>query len=223
MAKIALIHTTPVTVEPLKKLIKEKEPEIEIINIVDDSILPELINNQADISLVEARVKYYIKTAAEQGADLVMSACSSIGEIFDQENEKYEIPILRIDSAMAEKSVENAEKIGVAATLETTLKPSIELIQKKAAVRNKEVEIKTVLADSAYQELMAGNQAGHDRLLAEKLKELSAEVDIVVLAQASMARVVRVLPQKIQSKFLTSPELGIQKALEYLEALEYLD
>ncbi|MFW5687224.1 MAG: aspartate/glutamate racemase family protein [Halanaerobium sp.] len=215
MAKIALIHTTPVTVEPLKKLIKEKEPEIEIINIVDDSILPELINNQADISLVEARVKYYIKTAAEQGADLVMSACSSIGEIFDQENEKYEIPILRIDSAMADKAVENGEKIGVAATLETTLKPSIELIQKKAAVRNKEVEIKTVLADSAYQELMAGNQAGHDRLLAEKLKELSAEVDIVVLAQASMARVVRVLPQKIQSMFLTSPELGIQKALEY--------
>ncbi len=217
MAKIALIHTTPVTVEPLKKLIKEKEPEIEIINIVDDSILPELINNQADISLVEKRVKYYIKTAAEQGADLVMSACSSIGEIFDQENEKYEIPILRIDSAMADKAVENGEKIGVAATLETTLKPSIELIQKKAAVRNKEVEIKTVLADSAYQELMAGNQAGHDRLLAEKLKELSAEVDIVVLAQASMARVVRVLPQKIQSKFLTSPELGIQKALEYLD------
>ncbi|MFW5736893.1 MAG: aspartate/glutamate racemase family protein, partial [Halanaerobium sp.] len=115
MAKIALIHTTPVTVEPLKKLIKEKEPEIEIINIVDDSILPELINNQADISLVEARVKYYIKTAAEQGADLVMSACSSIGEIFDQENEKYEIPILRIDSAMADKAVENGEKIGVAA------------------------------------------------------------------------------------------------------------
>ncbi|MFW6267395.1 MAG: aspartate/glutamate racemase family protein [Halanaerobium sp.] len=215
MAKIALIHTTPVTVEPLKKLIKEKEPEIEIINIVDDSILPELINNQADISLVEARVKYYIKTAAEQGADLVMSACSSIGEIFDQENKKYQIPIMRIDSVMAEKAVENGEKIGVAATLETTLKPSIELIQKKAAVRNKEVEIKTVLADSAYQELMAGNQAEHDRLLAEKLKELSAEVDIVVLAQASMARAVRVLPQKIQSKFLTSPELGIQKALEY--------
>lgn len=217
MAKFALIHTTPVTVDSLNELLKEKDPEIEIINIVDDSILPELINNQADISLVEERVKYYIQVAADQGADLIMSACSSIGEIFDRENENYELPVMRIDSAMAEKAVEKAKKIGVAATLETTLKPSTELIKKKAAVLNKEVEIKTALADSAYQKLMAGNQEAHDRLLAKKLEELAAEVEVVVLAQASMARAVKVLPPKIQNKFLTSPKLGIQKALESLK------
>jgi Asp/Glu/hydantoin racemase len=217
VAKIALIHTTPVTVDSLNKLLKEKEPEIENINIVDDSILPELINNQADISLVEERVKYYIQVAADQGADLIMSACSSIGEIFDRENENYKQPLLRIDSAMAEKAVKNAEKIGVAATLATTLKPSTELIKKKAAARNKEVEIKTALADSAYQKLMEGSQAEHDRLLAEKLKELAVEVEVVVLAQASMARAVSILPAEEQNKFLTSPELGIQKALESLK------
>lgn len=217
MSKIALIHTTPVTVDSLNKLIKEQDSEIEIINIVDDSILPELINNEADISLVEARVKYYIQTAADQGADLIMSACSSIGEIFDSENDNYEIPVMRIDSAMAEKAVAKAEKIGVAATLATTLNPSIKLIQKKAAAENKEVEIKTVLADSAYQELMAGNEEKHDRLLAKKLKELAADVDIVVLAQASMARAVNVLPAEIQDKFLTSPQLGTAAAAANLK------
>jgi len=214
LSKIGLIHTTPVTIDSLKKLIKEQDSEIEIINIVDDSILPELINNDSDISLVEDRVKYYIKTAAEQGSDLIMSACSSIGEIFDSENKNYEIPIMRIDSAMAEKAVANGEKIGVAATLETTLKPSIELIQKKAETKNKEVKIKTALADSAYRELMAGNEDDHDRLLAKKLKELAAEVDIVVLAQASMARAVKVLPTEIQDKFLTSPQLGTAAAVD---------
>ena len=212
MSKIALIHTTPVTVDSLKNLIKEKDSEIEIINIVDDSILPELINNQADISLVEERVKYYIKIAAEQGADLIMSACSSIGDVFDRENENYEIPVMRIDSAMAEKAVAKAKIIGVAATLETTLKPSIDLIEKKAAARNKNVEIKTALADSAYQKLIEGREAKHDELLAEKLKKLAAEVDIVVLAQASMARAVKVLPAEIQDKFLTSPQLGTAEA-----------
>jgi len=212
LSKIALIHTTPVTVDSLKNLIKEKDSEIEIINIVDDSILPELINNQADISLVEERVKYYIKIAAEQGADLIMSACSSIGDVFDRENENYEIPVMRIDSAMAEKAVAKAKIIGVAATLETTLKPSIDLIEKKAAARNKNVEIKTALADSAYQKLIEGREAKHDELLAEKLKKLAAEVDIVVLAQASMARAVKVLPAEIQDKFLTSPQLGTAEA-----------
>ena len=213
MTKIALIHTTPVTVDSLKDLIKEREPELEIINIVDDSILLELINNNADLSLVDDRVRYYIKTAVEQDADLVMSACSSIGKIFEEENQKYEIPIMRIDSAMAEKAVKNAVKIGVAATLETTLKPSTELIKKKAAALNKDIEIKTVLADSAYQKLMAGDQEAHDQLLAEKLKDLASEVEIVVLAQASMARAVKVLPDNLQHKFLTSPQTGIEKAL----------
>lgn len=214
MTKIALIHTTPLTVEPLKKLIKKREPELEIINIVDDSILPELINNNADLKLVEERVEYYIKTAVEQGADLVMSACSSIGEIFDQKDQDYKIPIMRIDSAMAEKAVENAAIIGVAATLETTLKPSTELIRKKAAAADKDIEIKTALADSAYQKLIAGDQNAHDQLLAEKLKELAADVEVVVLAQASMAGAVAVLPEKMRSKFLTSPELGIKQALK---------
>ncbi|RAK04120.1 Asp/Glu/hydantoin racemase [Halanaerobium saccharolyticum] len=214
MAKIALIHTTPVTVESLQNLIKEKDPDLEIINIVDDSILPELINNKADLSLVEDRVRYYIKTAVEQEADLVLSACSSIGGIFEEENQNYEIPIMRIDSAMAEKAVKNAAKIGVAATLETTLKPSTELIKKKAAALNKGIDIKTALADSAYQKLMAGDQKRHDQLLAEKLKELAAEVELVVLAQASMARAVSVLPEEMQDKFLTSPESGIEKALK---------
>lgn len=147
----------------------------------------------------------------------MLSSCSSIGEIFDRENKNYEIPVLRIDSAMAEKAVANAEKIGVAATLETTLKPSIELIQKKAAARNKKIEIKTVLADSAYQKLMEGREDEHDKLLAEKLKELAAKVDIVLLAQASMARAVNVLPAEIRDKFLTSPQLGIAKAAAKLK------
>ncbi|MCC3145713.1 aspartate/glutamate racemase family protein [Halanaerobium sp. Z-7514] len=217
MAKLALIHTTAVTVETLNNLSREKAPDLQIINLVDDSILGELIANEADLSLVEKRVKYYIKTMVEQKADLVMSACSSIGEIFAKENEKYEIPIMRIDSAMAEKAVENAKSIGVAATLATTLRPSTELIKNKGRAVNKELELKTALADQAYQKLMAGDQKAHDQLLAEKLKELAEEVEIVVLAQASMARVIKVLPEKLQAKFLTSPELGIEKALQQLE------
>jgi glutamate racemase len=213
VSKIALIHTTSVTVDSLKKLIKKQKSEIEIINIVDDSILPQLISNNADITQVEDRVKYYIETAVKQGADLVLSACSSIGEIFEQENKKYKIPIMRIDSAMAEKAVDTAGTIGVAATLETTLKPSTELIKKIAADINKDIEIKTVLADSAYQKLMEGNEKQHDRLLADKLKQLAAEVEIVVLAQASMARAVSVLPVEMRDKFLTSPESGIKKAI----------
>jgi len=42
---------------------------------------------------------------------------------------------------------------------------------------------------------MNGDSAKHDKLVAEALIELSSKVDVIVLAQASMARVVNTLPE----------------------------
>ena len=46
MKKIAIIHTTPVTIPVLKTTIEKKceeyEEKIEIINLLDDSVLPEI-------------------------------------------------------------------------------------------------------------------------------------------------------------------------------------
>lgn len=41
--KVALIHTDPVLVEPPKHLFLDILPDAEIINIVDDSLLAEVI------------------------------------------------------------------------------------------------------------------------------------------------------------------------------------
>jgi len=38
------------------------------------------------------------------------------------------IPVVRVDEPMAEKAVQTGTRIGVAATLATTLKPTTELI-----------------------------------------------------------------------------------------------
>ena len=46
MKKVAVIHTTPVTIPTLKKLLTDNrrpdEEEIEVINFLDDSMLPEI-------------------------------------------------------------------------------------------------------------------------------------------------------------------------------------
>lgn len=216
MAKIALIHTTPVTVQSLQNLIKTQRTDLEIINLVDDSILPELINNNNQLDLVADRVNYYIKVAFSQKADLIMSACSSIGEIFEQAAANYPIPILRIDQAMADQAVKSASKIAVAATLETTLKPSQKLLNKAASKQGKKIELETALFTQAYQKLTAGDRQAHDQILAAGLQKLLKRNDLVVLAQASMARAVNLLPTEVKNKFLTSPESGIDLALSYL-------
>jgi thiamine pyrophosphate-dependent acetolactate synthase large subunit-like protein len=215
--KLAIIHTTPVTIEPLKELAQKIIGECEIVNLVDDSILPQLSNNGGNIKEIAERWESYAKVAQGQGADCILNACSSIGELVSLTQRKIAIPIVRIDDAMAEYAVNAAAKIGVSATLETTLKPTLELLKQKAAQKQKAVEFQPILVASAYRKLMANDKAGHDHDLAAALRELAQKVDIVVLAQASMARVVSTFPVEEQRNFVTSPELGMEAVKNTLQ------
>jgi Asp/Glu/hydantoin racemase len=213
---LALIHTTPATIEPLKALAAEALPGCAVINFVDDSILPQLARNGGNLDEVAERVVHYARFAEQAGADIILEACSSIGEIVPRARERVGIPIVRIDDAMAELAVTRGRRVGVAATLATTLAPTVRLIRAKAAEQGREIAIETALASDAYQKLMSGDRDGHDEALAAELAELAPKVDVVVLAQASMARVLPRLPQEQREKCLASPPLAMERVRQAL-------
>lgn len=205
MTKLAIIHTTAATVDPLKSLSAEILRGCELVNFVDDSILPQLAQNGGDLSAVEERLLHYARFAEKVGADIILEACSSVGELVSKMRTAVNIPVVRIDEAMAEEAVQRGSSVGVAATLATTLQPTTRLLQLKAEADGKAVKVKPVLIEGAYQKLMAGDREGHDDLLVEKLQELARETDVIVLAQASMARVLPRLSAAEQDKVLVSP------------------
>lgn len=216
MTKLAIIHTTPVTVDTLKALASELLPGVDVVNFVDDSILPQLIENGGDTAAVQERLTHYARFAEQVGADVILSACSSVGELVPALREQVSIPVVRIDEAMAEQAVASGSRIGVAATLSTTLKPTMALLRRKAQEAGVEVTLEPLVVESAYQRLMAGDREGHDAALAKVLLELAPQVDCVVLAQASMARVLPQLPETMREKFLTSPRLAMEQVREHL-------
>jgi aspartate/glutamate racemase len=211
MPTLAIIHTTPATIDLLKGLAAEVLPGYDVMNLVDDSILPQLARNGGNVGEVEGRLLQYARIASDTGADVILEACSSVGEVVSKMAETVSIPVVRIDDAMAEAAIQRGHCIGVAATLPTTLNPTKRLLEAKAQAAGKSIELQTALADSAYQKLMAGDRDGHDADLAEVLIKLAQDVDVVVLAQASMARVIPALPDELQDKFLTSPRLGMER------------
>jgi Asp/Glu/hydantoin racemase len=215
--KLAIIHTTPVTIEPLKDLAANIIGDCDIVNLIDDSILPQLSQNGGNVQEIAQRWESYAKTAEQLGADCILNACSSIGALVSSVQPKVSIPIVRIDDAMAEFAINSAEKIGVAATLETTLKPTLELLKQKADDKGKKVEFEPILVASAYQKLLENDKEGHDLDLSKALRDLAKKVDIVVLAQASMARVVSSFTPEEQSYFVTSPELGMEAVKRALQ------
>lgn len=218
-AKLAIIHTTPLTVEPLGALAGELLPDVTVVNFVDDSVLPQLAENGGLVAEVAPWLEQYSRFAEEVGATVILSACSSVGELAPTLRRAVKIPVVRIDEAMAEEAVRRGEHIGVAATLQTTLRPTLALLREKAHAAGREVRLEPLCVDAAYGRLIAGDREGHDALLAEALQALAEGVEVVVLAQASMARVLPKLPGALQDKFLSSPRLGMLQVRDALSAV----
>ncbi|MFC4599522.1 aspartate/glutamate racemase family protein [Cohnella hongkongensis] len=218
MKTLAIIHTTAVTVEPLAALARETMPGIRILHFVDDSILPRLAENGGDAGEFGERLCAYAGFAERQGADCILSACSSVGEAAADMQSRVAVPVVRIDEPMARLAVRRGPRIGVAATLNTTLRPTMRLLAGTAEQAGLSPQLTPVLCEAAYRKLAAGDKAGHDRELASALLKLAETSDAVVLAQASMARVVAGLPEAVRDLFLSSPGPAMDRVAQLLGA-----
>jgi len=221
MATVAAIYTALALVQPLKDLFKRYLPGCRLINIVDDSLIEEVIQHGGPTLPVKQRLLAYFATASRTGADIVLNTCSSVGEIADLAQHFISKPILRIDRPMAKIAVAKAERIGVLATLPTTLGPTTRLLLEEASKLHKQIHIEQGLAEGAFHELLSGNIQRHDELLEKVATEIAQKVEILVLAQGSMARMTKRL-QEITGREVLSSLLPCVLALKnYLEGGDF--
>ena len=213
MRIIAYLHTSHVLIPMFTQLSKREMPEVEIFHLVDESLIKNTIREGRLTKNTIRRVLTMVESAHDGGADTVVVTCSSIGPAASLAREIFDFPVIRVDEAMAEHAVRTGRRIGVAATLKTTLEPTVRLIRDKAAAAGSEVSVVESLCAGAFEAVLAGDAATHDRMLAESLTRLVEDVDVVVLAQASMARIVQMLPLEVKRvPILSSPELAVRSA-----------
>jgi Asp/Glu/hydantoin racemase len=185
--------------------------------MVDESLIQDTVKTGALRKVTIRRLVGQIASAEEAGADAVLVTCSSIGPGVTLAQQLFDFPVLRIDDAMAEKAVRQAHRIGVLATLRTTLDPTTALLRAKAAEACRTVELIECLCEDAFPAVLAGDTATHDRMLRQALTEDLKGVDLIVLAQASMARVVATLASEVlKTPILSSPELAVLSARQAL-------
>ncbi|MFW6056119.1 MAG: Asp/Glu/hydantoin racemase, partial [Chloroflexota bacterium] len=103
MAKtIFVIHTSAVLWDVLPGLFAEHAPDATVRNILDDSLLPEVLAHDGPTPAVRRRICEYAAQAEAAGADLIFTQCSSIGEAADMAATIVNIPLVKIDERMAE-------------------------------------------------------------------------------------------------------------------------
>jgi Asp/Glu/hydantoin racemase len=208
--RLGLLHTSATLVPVFEQLCKAKLPGVAVFNLVDDSLIKDVIAHNQLRPQTARRVTQLVAAAEDAGADYIMVTCSSIGAAVETAATLASVPVLRVDQPMADRAVTTAKRVGVIATLPTTLEPTADLIRRRAAVAGRELELTTRLCEGAFEALMSGDSATHDAMVAAALKELIQQVDVIALAQASMARVVDTLSENERSKpILASPPLAV--------------
>lgn len=213
---VGLIHTSATLVPVFQQLCSDLLPGVATFNIVDDSLIKDVIARGELAAQTARRVVDYVASAEQAGADIILVTCSSIGAAVETAATLAKVPVLRVDQPMADLAVQMGQKIGVIATLTTTLAPTTDLVKRRAAVAGKEIELTARLCEGAFEALMSGRPAEHDEMVASALKELSGQVDVILLAQASMARVVDTLEAKDKRvPILASPP----QAIKYLASI----
>lgn len=214
--KIACIHTSNVSYYELKGLFLEAAPEVELFNIVDDSLLEEVKTVGHITPAIVSRMCTYFKVAESLGADLIFNQCSSVGEAADIAAKCVSVPVVKVDEAMAEKAVELGNRIAVIATVASTVAPSSNLVRTKAKLAGKDVVVDELLVDGALDILMKEkNVEKHNQLVLAAIDQASLDHDVVVLAQGSMTALLPYL-KDTKVPVLTSPKMGVKKAVDVL-------
>jgi Asp/Glu/hydantoin racemase len=210
MQRLGIVHTVSQLAPAFAELAGELLPGVETTVIADELLLKRTVRDGAIDDVTRDRLRGHVAALADFGVDAVLVTCSSVGGVVDEIAPGADVPVLRVDRAMAERAVTLGACVGVLATLPTTLAPTTELVEAAARDAGGAVEIVSRLCDGAFAALKRGDGARHDEIVAEELDRLAAEVDVVVLAQASMARIAAARPAG-GTPVLSSPRLAMER------------
>ena len=213
-AKIGIVHTFLYSVEDIKAQFQKQLPGVQMVNIIDDSLLEEALQNKGLTPHIIARMCAYYRHCEQLGCDAVLNQCSSVGEAADIAAKLINIPVYKIDAPMARQAVQMGSKIAVIATAISTVEPSSRLVESMGRQAGKTVQVQRCYCEGAYEALLKENdREKHNRIVIEQIEKAAQTNDVIVLAQGSMYQLLE-LTKHIDKPILTSLESGIAQLKE---------
>jgi hypothetical protein len=211
VSTIGFLHTSPVHVPTFDGLTRRISPGVTAVHVVDESLLK--VARSSGPEAVLGGVRDGIDSLRERGAQVVVCTCSTIGDV--AESAGTDVPTFRVDRPMARRAVDLGDRIGVVAALESTLAPTKALVVHEAAAAGKQPVIDLVLVDGAWDDFEADDMDGYLHRIADSARAIADRVDVIVLAQASMAPAVDHLGD-LDVSVLSSPDLAVRYAVNLL-------
>jgi hypothetical protein len=224
--RIALIHATPLAIEPVNASFKRLWPEASLQNILDDSLSRDhAAAGHLTADMIERFIDLaqYAKRAGCQG---ILFTCSAFGEAIEAAAAAVAMPTFKPNEAMFEDALRAALRanqndaevlnIGLVATFSASIVSMSQEFNALAASLERQVQLHSLFVPNAMDALAQGHAEEHHRLIAEGVQTMPS-CDVIMLAQFSMAAAQTLAQTKTNTTILTSPEcavLALQKRMQ---------
>jgi Asp/Glu/hydantoin racemase len=215
--RVAFVHTVGGVLDQFRERVRREFPDIDAFHVLNEGLLQDLLRGTQPDE-VFGRLVEQLSVVQKSGADLIVVTCSSTSPGVDLARHTLNVPVLKIDDPMARLAVTSATRIGLVCTASSTLEASSALLRQHAAAAGREIEIESVLLSKAYNALFAGDRDVHDEIVLAAATELAPRVELLVLAQASLASLRPRLSATVSVPVLASPDLLFSELHVILDA-----
>lgn len=199
---LLLVHTSLRVALLLDELARPRLRRGErILHVVISQALEDLVARGSLGSASRRQIREALAGARELGAGAVVVSCSSVPL---RALALCSVPAIRLDQPMAAEAVRLGKRIGLFATLASTLKPSAELLRRVGRELALHPVIRPVICQATPAGLRRAIRASADRL------------DVAVCAQASMHPLAEAVRKHFRVPILSSPVSGLAAGLSLL-------
>ena len=215
--RIALIHATPLAIEPIAVAFAALWPEAVLANLLDDSLAMDRAAPGGAGRDFGSRFCELTRYAVDNGADAVVFTCSAFGAAIEQAACSTAVPVLKPNEAMIEETLAAGRDIVLMATFAPSVASVREDIERASTPQGFQHRIIDVHVPDAQALLLAGNAARHDALIAEAARTHAGK-GLVMLSQFSMARAADAVARATGEAPLTSPASAVRRVRSLLDA-----
>jgi hypothetical protein len=209
---LAFLHTARPNIATFRRLVEQIDPSVPTRHELLETVLAGAVETGSVTEAMRVQTEAAVRELVRDGATVVVCTCSTIGGVAEATSVDRGARVMRVDRPMAEQAVASGRRIIVAATLPSTVQPTIALLQQVARDKGQAIDIVELFCEHAWPHFECGDRVAYAEEIARAVAATARPGDVVVLAQASMAPAAELI-NATGIPALASPELGVRAAL----------
>lgn len=211
--RLGFLHAAEVHVATFDRLVGEAVgTAVETVHRVRPDLLD--VARRAGPAAVADDVRAVLDDLHGAGAEVVVCTCSTLGPVAEAVAGRAPA-VLRVDRPGAALAVRRGGRAGLVVALASTLEPSSALLREEATRAGTSVVVVPVVVEGAWAAFEGGDQASYDALVAAAARGLADDVDVVLLAQASMLGALDLLGD-LGERVVGTPTSAVAEAVRLL-------